>query len=654
MIRCFALSLALAGAAAAGETKAVALGDKVPAGEQLRDVRGGRRPLTAFAGHKAVVLAFVGAECPVSNLYLPGLIELEKQYGSKDVIFLAVYPNEPEDADQVSGHAADRDVPFLVVKDYGQKLADAIGVTRVPTVAVLDGELKLKYRGRVDDQYGVAAKRPKATRADLAEALTEVVAGKAVTTPETDADGCLLARSSKPVSKPGVTFARDVAPILQTRCEACHRAGQNGPFTLTSYDDAVKHAAAIQEVTHQRRMPPWHADSRFGKFADDRHMSKAEIETIAAWVAAGKPRGDDKDLPKPVKWAKGWVHGEPDHVFTMPEEFEVPATGTLPYQNYIVETKFDEDKWITVAEARPGAPQVVHHVVAYILRPGSNQPVDAAGNLGILVGWAPGDLGLVCPPDTALRLPKGCRLRLEMHYTPTGKAVKDRSSIGVKFAAQPPKYELFMNELGNMGFEIPPGAQHYKAQSTFRVRHGDARLVSVTPHMHWRGKDYKYEIVYPDGKTETVLSVPRFDFNWQNMYRFAEPLKLPKGSKVRATAHFDNSALNPMNPDPSKAVRFGLQTWDEMMVGFAAYVWERPETAAEIAKNPPSLADQMFDRFDTNGDEVVSPDELPERMRPMLAIAGFQPDAKISREEFLKRAGDLINQFGKKGGRKKE
>jgi hypothetical protein len=654
MIRCFALLIALAGVAAAGETKAVALGDKVPAADQLRDVRGGRRPLTAFAGHKAVVLVFVGADCPVSNLYVPGLIELEKLYRSQDVIFLAVYPNEPEDVDQISGHAADRDVPFLVVKDYGQKLADAIGVTRVPTVAVLDSDLKLKYRGRVDDQYGVAAKRPKATRADLAEALVEVVAGKAVTTPETNADGCLLERSSEPVARPGVTFAKDVAPILQSRCEACHREGQNGPFTLSSYDDAVKHAAQIKEVTHQRRMPPWHADSRFGKFTNDRHLSKAEIETFAAWVDAGKPRGDDKDLPKPVQWAKGWVHGEPDHVFTMPNEYEVPATGVLPYQNWIIETTFDEDKWITVAEARPGAPEVVHHVVAYILRPGSNQPVDASGNLGILVGWAPGDLGLVCPPDTALRLPKGCRLRLEMHYTPNGKPTKDRSSIGVKFASKPPKYELLMNELGNMGFEIPAGAQHHKAQSTFRIRYGDARLVSVTPHMHWRGKDYKYEIIYPDGKTETILSVPRFDFNWQNMYRFAEPIKLPKGSKVRATAHWDNSALNPLNPDPAKSVRFGLQTWDEMMVGFAAYVWERPETAAEVAKNPPSLADQLFDRIDTNGDETITQDEVPDRFKPMLAIAGFPADAKISREEFIKRAGDLINQFGKKGGRKKD
>lgn len=644
-----ALLILAAAAPADDRPKAVAVGAKVPAADHLRDVRGGRRPLAAFAGHKAVVLAFLGADCPVSNLYLPGLVELEKQYRAKGVLFLAVYPNEPEDADQIAGHAADRDVPFLVLKDYGQKLADAVGVTRVPTVAVLDGDLALKYRGRVDDQYGVAAKRPKATRADLAEALTEVVAGTPVGTPETAADGCLISRSGKPLERSGVTFAKDVAPLLQKRCEACHRDGQTAPFTLATYDDAVKHAAAIKEVTGQRRMPPWHADSRFGKFTNDRHLSRDEIDLLAAWVDGGKARGDDKDLPKPVRWAKGWVHGEPDQVFTMTEAFEVPATGVLPYKNWIIDTKFTEDKWVTVSEARPGAPEVVHHVVAYIQRDGTNNPIGPDGNLGILVGWAPGDLGLVCPPDTALRIPKGSKLRLEMHYTPNGKKTTDRSSIGIKFAAQPPKYELLMSEFANMGFEVPAGAPHHKAEATFRLR-ADARLVSVTPHMHWRGKDYKYEVIYPDGKTETLVSVPRWDFNWQNMYRFAEPVRLPKGSRLHAVAHWDNSALNPLNPDPKQVIRFGLQTWDEMMVGFAAYVWERPETAAELAKNPPTLAEQVFDRIDANGDDVIGPDEVPDRFKPLLATAGLPADAKISRDEFLKRAGDLINRFGPKKG----
>lgn len=639
--------VALPAALAAEPIKPAKISEKVPPGDQLRDLRGNRRALDGFAKNKAIVLVFVGADCPVSNLYLPGVVEMEKRYRSKGVQFLAVYPNEADDPDRAAGHAYDRDVPFLVLKDYGQKLADAVGVTRVPSAAILDGGLVLRYRGRIDDQYGVAAKRPKATRNDLAEALDELLAGKAVSTPETEADGCLIGRTGRKLDKANVTFTKDVAPILQGRCEGCHRQGQAAPFTLSGFEDAVKHADMIREVTAQRRMPPWQADTRFGKFTQDPHLNRSEIDTIAAWVTAGKPRGDDKDLPKPATWAKGWVHGQPDQVFTMPDEYEVPADGVLPYKNWIIETKFTEDKWVKIAEARPGAPEVVHHVVAYIQRDGSNNPIAADGNLAILVGWAPGDLGLVCPPDTALRVPKGAKLRLEMHYTPNGKKVKDRSSIGIQFASKPPRYELLLSEFANMGFEVPANDPHHKAEATMRIR-ADARLVSLTPHMHWRGKAYHYEVVYPDGKKETLLSVPRWDFNWQHTYRFAEPVKLPKGSKLHAVAHWDNSSLNPLNPDPTKPVRFGLQTWDEMMVGFAAFVWENPETAAELAKNPPSFADQIFDRIDTNGDDVITEDEIPERFRPMLAAVGLT-GAKISREDFVKQVGPLLGRFGKKG-----
>jgi thiol-disulfide isomerase/thioredoxin len=633
--------------ATAEPAKAVRIGETVPASNQLRDLRGGLRALDGFTKNQAVVLIFLGTECPVSNLYFPTVIELEKRYRPKGIQFLAVYPNEQDDAGKVASHAYDRDVPFLVLKDYGQKLADAVGVTRVPAAAILDNKLTLRYRGRIDDQYGVAARRPKPTRSDLADALDELLAGKPVTTPETESDGCVLARTEKRVAGPNVTFAKDVAPILQSRCETCHREGQSAPFTLSSYDDAVKHAAMIREVTSQRRMPPWQADNRYGKITNDRHLTQAEIDTVAAWVDGGRARGDAKDLPIPRQWAKGWVHGEPDQVFTMPDEFEVPPDGVLPYKNWFIETKFTEDRWVRVAEARPGAPDVVHHVVAYIMREGQNNPISPDGNLAILVGWAPGDLGLVCPPETALRIPKGARLRLEMHYTPNGKKTKDRSSIGVQFAGKPPKYELLMSEFANMGFEIPANEPHHKAEATFRIR-ADARLVSLTPHMHWRGKHYRYEAMYPNGKTETLLSVPRWDFNWQHTYRFAEPIKLPKGSKLHAVAHWDNSTLNPLNPDASKRVRFGLQTWDEMMVGFAAYVWENPETAAEMAKNPPSPADLIFDRIDTNGDDVITEDEIPERFRPMLAAVGLPAGGKITRADFVRQFGDLLNRFGPK------
>lgn len=632
------------GAAGAKEATAVAVGDKVPNSSSLRDLRGNRRSLHDFKGHAAVVLAFLGAECPVSNLYLPHLIELEKKYRARKVQFLAVYPNHHDDLDQVAAHAYDHDVPFPVLKDFRQQLAGRVGVTRVPMVAVLGGDFMLRYRGRIDDRYGVASRRAKATRADLALALDEIFAGRKVAVAETETDGCLLSRAAKKPSKDGITFAKHVAPILQKRCQACHRPGQAAPFALMTYDDAVKHAAMIKEVTTQRRMPPWHADPRYGHFTNDRRLRRDEIDTLAAWVDGGTPHGADRDLPRPVAWPKGWAHGKPDVIFRMPEEYEVPADGVLPYKNWIIETNFTEDKWVRIAEARPGTPAVIHHIVAYILKPGQRGPVGRDGSLAILVGWAPGDLGLVCPPDTAMRVPKGAKLRLEMHYTPNGTKVKDRSSIGLTFAKKPPKYEMLLSEFANMSIEVPPGDPHYKAEATFRLR-ADARILSFAPHMHWRGKDYRYEVIYPGGKRETLLSVPRWDFNWQNVYRFREPLKLPKGAKLHAVAHWDNSANNPLNPDAKKSVRFGLQTWDEMMVGFVAYVWERPGTAEELAKHPPSQADLFFDRLDLNGDDFITPDEIPTRLRALMLVNGIKMPAKANREEFRKVFEEMRSRF---------
>lgn len=640
------LSLFLGASAAQAEAdvKALALGGKTPNSNSLRDVRGSRRPLHDFKDHRAIVLAFLGTECPVSNLYLPGLIELEKKYRPKQVQFLAIYANEGEDLDQVAAHAYDRNVPFPVLKDMSQQLAAALGVTRVPTVVLLDSEFQLRYRGRVDDQYGVTFRRPKATRDDLMLAIDEVLAGRKVTMPETEADGCLLDRGRKQPARTDVTFSKQVAPILQKRCQACHRPDQSAPFALMTYDDAVKHGRMIKEVTTQRRMPPWHADPRHGTFTNDRRLTREEIDTLASWIDSGMPKGNEKDLPQPLNWPKGWTHGKPDLIIPMPEEFEVPATGTLPYKYWMVDTNFDEDKWVQIAEARPGAASVVHHIVVYILQEGQTRPFLPDGTFWVLVGWAPGDLGLVCPPDTALRLPKGSKLRFELHYTPNGTITKDRSEVGITFAKKPPKYELQMNSFANESISLPPHEPHYRAEATFRLR-GDARLISLTPHMHWRGKDYFYEVIYPDGKRETLLSVPRWDFNWQNAYWFKEPVKVPKGARLHAVAHWDNSRNNPLNPAPEKPVRFGLQTWDEMMVGWVTYIWERPEVAQELAKNPPSQADLFFDRMDRNGDEVITPDEIPEQMKPFIFAAGVKVPEKLTRKEFTDLFAEMTKRF---------
>ncbi|HEY7310682.1 MAG TPA: redoxin family protein [Gemmataceae bacterium] len=624
---------------------AIAVGAKAPDRGSLRDLRGNRRALYSFKDNRALVLVFLGADCPISNLYVPRLLELEKKYRGKDVQFLAIYANEREDLDRVALHTYDRDVPFPVLKDFGQRLADTLGVERAPAVAVLDKDFVLRYRGRIDDRYGVASRRPKATRDDLGQAIEEVLAGKKVSVAETEPDGCLLDRADKKPARTEVTYAKHVAPILQRRCQVCHRPEQAGPFALLTYNDAVKHARMLKEVTTQRRMPPWHADPRHGKFANDRRLTDKEIETLAAWVDGGTPRGDDKDLPKPIDWVKGWRMGKPDLVLEMPTEFEVPADGVLPYKHFTIDPGFKEDVWVEKGEARPGAGAsgVVHHVVVYILKPGQNQPFDDKGNMSILVGWAPGDLGLVCPPDTGLRIPKGSKLQFELHYTPNGTAVKDRSSIGLIFHKKKPKYEMLMNSFMNESIRIPPRDPHYRAETTMRF-HAEARILSLVPHMHWRGKDYFYELIYPDGRKQTLLSVPRWDFNWQNTYQFAEPIKVPKGARLHAVAHWDNSRNNPNNPDPNKEVRFGLQTWEEMMVGWCVYTWESPDTAEKLAHQKLSPAEEWFERLDRNGDDVITPDEIPQELKLYLKFQGVKIPERITHEEF----GPIFEEMSKK------
>ncbi len=625
------------------EEKASAIGDKIADVGGLRDLHGNGRSLHEFRDHKAVVLAFIGTDCPISNLYVPGLKELEAKFRAQGVQFLAVYPNAGDDLDQIAAHSYDRDIPFPVLKDPNQRLAAAVGISRVPAVAVLDSSFALRYRGRIDDQYSSNSRRPKATRADLAAAIGEILAGKDVSVPEAASDGCIINTGAK-FEKAGISYTKDVERILQNRCQSCHRPGQTAPFSLLTYDDAVKHARMLKEVTTQHRMPPWQADSRYGHFSNDRRMPTVEVETVAAWVDAGTPKGDDKDAPKPLEFPGSWRHGKPDMVITMPDEFNVPAQGSLDYQRFLIDPGFTEDKWVTVAEGMPGSPSVVHHLVAYILKPGQRQPFSADGTMAILVGWAPGDLGTVCPPDTALRLPKGCKLQLEMHYTPNGTATKDRSSIGITFAKQPPRYEYFTNSFANESIMVPPNDPNYRAEAIWRLR-GDARILSFVPHMHWRGKNFYYEVIYPDGRKEPLLSVPRWDFNWQNVYQLSEPLKLPKGAKLHAVAHWDNSVNNPYNPDPSKSVNFGLQTWDEMMVGWVAFVWERPETAAEVAKIRQDDPDLLFDRFDRNGDDVITPDEIPDQLKSFLKMNNIQIPEKLTREQFKVMFDDLRKRF---------
>ncbi|MFL5338798.1 MAG: redoxin domain-containing protein [Gemmataceae bacterium] len=585
--------------AAAGERTA---GDKPVDNFSLPDVRTCRPvALADFKDRPAVVVIFLGTACPINNAYLPRLAELHKQYAAKGVQFLAVNSLKTDKPDEVAAHAKKHDVPFPVLKDSSQHVAELFDARRTPEAFVLDGKRVVRYRGRIDDQFAVDVNRKEPTKSELKDALDAMLAGKPVAVAETEVAGCLITRGRKLAAKGTVTFAGDVAKILQKNCQECHRPGQIGPMPLLTYEDAEGWSAMIREVVADRRMPPWYADPKIGHFSNDRSLPERDRETLLAWIDQGCVRGDSHDLPPAAQFPSEWRIGKPDVVFTMPRPFDVPAEMPrfgISYKYFVIETNFAEDMWVERAEARAGSPEVVHHVIAFVVPPkGSDEaqppgppllpPVPGvaaeASRATVLCGTAPGDMPLILRPGFARKIPAGARIVLQMHYTPNGKAQSDASSIALVFAKKPPEYRVLSLPVLQYQLKIPAGDANFQVESwgpfDMKTRKSgfeeDALILGFMPHMHLRGKDFFIELAYPDGKREAVLNVPRFNFNWQNVYRFETPLRVPKGTKVHCVAHFDNSLANPNNPDAEKAVGWGDQTWQEMMIGWTDFAYAR-------------------------------------------------------------------------------
>jgi peroxiredoxin len=539
---------------------------------RLRDSRGAWHSLDDLRKSKLVVVAFLGTECPLAARYAPRLAGLAKEFGPKGVAFLGVDANRQDSITRIARLVKDLQIPFPILKDVGNVVADQFGALRTPEVFVLDGRRVLRYRGRIDNQFGIGYSRPKPTSRDLAQALEELLAGKPVSKPETKPAGCLIGRVRKPgsgSSKSAVTYARHIAPVLQRHCVKCHQAGSIAPFALTSYADAAGWADTIREVIEEQRMPPWHANPKYGTFANDARLPDKEKKLVYQWVEAGAPEGDPRDLPKPGKTGQGWRIPRPDLVIQLPKPFKVPAEGTVPYQYFVVDPGLKEDKWIQASEARPGNRSVVHHLVVFALPRGHRGPV-RAGDLGtnFVAGGGQGTPPMVFGKDRAKFLQAGSKLAFEVHYTPNGTAQTDRSQVGFVFAdPKTVRKEVKSDAVLNTRFRIPAGARDHRIEATYKFGQ-DTILYSLMPHMHLRGKSFRFEAVYPDRRSEILLDVPQYSFDWQNFYVLAKPKLMPEGTVLRCEAHFDNSARNRSNPDPKATVHFGLQTQDEMMVGY--------------------------------------------------------------------------------------
>jgi hypothetical protein len=396
---------------------------------------------------------------------------------------------------------------------------------------------------------------------------------------------------------PTPTFYHDVLPILQKNCQSCHRPGEIGPMPLETFQQTRPWAKAIREAVATRKMPPWFADPSVGKYSNDRTLSKADIATLVAWADAGTIEGDPKDGGRPLAFTDGWRIGRPDVVFEMSKAFPVPAKGTIPYEYIIVPTGFKEDKWIQAVEFRPGDPSVVHHSSIYSREPGSSyaeghkageffeldeevpvtrrerpgpgrtmfSPPDFPLHLQVFV---PGGDPLVLPEGQARLVKAGSDIIFQVHYTANGKAAMDRSRIGLIFAKAPPKERVKTVRIQNgVAIRIPPGESNYRLESRVVVQE-PLRVVSLQPHMHFRGSFFEYSVIYPSGESEVLLRTPHYNFHWQQTYVLEKPKLLPKGTILIVKAGYDNSANNPDNPDPKAWVKGGAQSWDEMMAGF--------------------------------------------------------------------------------------
>ncbi len=619
----------------------------------LTDYRGASVSLAELKDKPVVVLAFLGTECPLAKLAVTKLNVLAKEFEPRGVAVLGINSNRQDSLVDLAAQAKEQDVGFRLLKDAGNKLADAAGAVRTPEIVVLDQQRAIRYVGRIDDQDGIGYRRETAKRSDLKIAIEELLAGKPVSVSTTEVEGCFIGKVRE--AKPGaeVTYSKHVASILQNRCVNCHRPGQVAPFAMTSYDKVAGWAETIAEVVEDNRMPPWHASPDHGKFANARNLPDDEKRVLLDWVKAGAPEGDRNDLPPAKSFTDGWqLPREPDLIVNMRDKpYDVPASGTVRYQYFSVDPKLTEDKWVTAAEIQPGERSVVHHVLVFAKTDAELRKFDGEG--AFLAAYVPGFLPQQYPTGMAKLVPAGAKLIFQVHYTPNGKATKDTSRIGLLFADDASiTHAVMTSEARKMGgLIIPPNANNSRHEANSPKSPVDVQLLNLMPHMHVRGRSFRYELQTADGRKERVLDVPRYDFNWQTSYQLAEPLHVAAGSSMHVVAHYDNSENNLNNPNPNATVRWGEQTWDEMLIGYfdiavprdvfdatrKSSTESKPKATGSIL--PPAVLKQLVEQLqqlDVNKDGVLAKSEVPAKLMPIFKRLDTDGDERLTVEEVRK------------------
>ena len=548
--------------------------DGEPLGRRIEDFRlqdylGAEHALSDFVDSEIVVVAFLGTECPLAKVYGSRLASLAEKYKPRGVSFIGVNSNQQDTPTELGHYARKRGITFPLLKDPGNQVADQFRAERTPEVFVLDADRTVRYWGRIDDQFGVGYARPAPKEHYLDVAIAELLAGSRLSNPRTESVGCHIGRVARAAPTGDISYAKQISRIVQRRCIECHREGGIAPFALESYDAVAAWAETICEVIDDQRMPPWHANPKFGHFSNDGRMPDAEKQLLQDWVGNGLPRGSAEDLPPQPQFVDGWALGKPDLVLTIPEPITVPPTGVVDYQYATIDPGFTEGKWVRASEIRPGVRSVVHHIIVFINPPGGDPILEERGvGFETVGGYVPGSPPMRLDDGVARYVPPGSTFVFQIHYTPDGTEQKDQSRIGLYFAEPATVHRTMQTGVAaNLDFEIPAGAGNHRVEATHRFSHA-MEIYTLAAHMHYRGKSFRFEATYPNGSREILLDIPRYDFNWQNVYRFSKPKYMPEGTLLRCVSYFDNSERNLSNPDPSIAVRWGEQTWEEMMIGY--------------------------------------------------------------------------------------
>jgi mono/diheme cytochrome c family protein len=607
---------------------------------QLLDDSGRAHRLYYYNDAPAIVLMTQGNGCPIVRNAVPALREVRDAYAAKGVKFFLLNSTLQDTRATIAAESNEFgfDIPVLV--DVNQLVGESLKVTRTAEIFVIDVKhRRVAYHGPVDDRLTYERQKAKATHSYLADALDAVIAGQPVSVAAVDAPGCIVNFPDRDTPRAEISYVQDIAPVLEARCVECHQPGGIGPWAMTSYDMVRGFAPMIREVIRTDRMPPWHADPDVGHFIKDRSLSPEETRTLVHWIEAGAPRGaGDDPLGKERPPLAEWPLGKPDLVIDVPP-FDVPATGIVAYQRPVVANPLTEGKWLRASTIKVGSREAVHHVLTGYMDQMPEGGRSSETRWGASVGgYAVGAESSIMRDNIGTYIPPGGAIGLQLHYTPFGKAVTDNTRIGLYFYDKPPQLMVRSSVLIDFTIDIPPETARHKEVSYLQFPH-DALLYSAFPHAHYRGQSSSLALRYADGTEKVLLSLPKYDFNWQRAYEFVEPVEIPAGSRLIAYYEYDNSARNVANPDAAQEVTWGEQSHEEMLYTAISYLWKDESVAEPKPEYQQDLMrDRMFGMLDDNIDDQLQLTEL--RGRQARAIAGnfvrldLNGDGGLSRAEF--------------------